>query len=80
MLCSEVSRPRNLFRTSLYKPAMSGRAKPPTGLLLQIQSQAAYASARVTASKVLEDINDNDTDEKALIWCADLMPNRPPTK
>ena len=59
---------------------MSGRAKPPTGLLLQIQSQAAYVTARVAASKVLEDINYNDTDEKALIWCADLMPNRPPTK
>ena len=70
----------NFFRSSLCRPAMSGRVRPPTGLLLQIQSQTAYASAILAASKILEDINYDGSEEKALIWCSDLMPNRPPTK
>ena len=70
----------NFFRTSLYRPAMSGRVRPSTGLLFQIQSQTAYASATLAASKILEDINYDGSEDKAPIWCSDLMPNRPPTK
>ena len=59
---------------------MSTRVRPPTGLLLRIQSEATYATASLAASKILEDLNYDGSEEKAFIWCSDFMPNRPATQ
>ena len=52
--------------------------KAPSSLLLRVQTEATHATATLAASKTLEAPFDGSED-KTLIFCADLMPNRAAT-
>ena len=54
---------------------MTTRSKPPTSLLLRVQSEATCVTATLAATKMLEAPFDR-TEDKALIWCYDLLQNR----
>ena len=67
----------NCFRFNHFTLAMATR-KAPSSLLLRVQTEATHATAALAASKTLEAPFDGSED-KTVIFCADLMPNRAAT-